>query len=77
MKIKSIYNFKKSSRVRFVAPTTLMEKINLRSHFSNGIGDVIFNRAVLPYRERIRIDWEFILEQCSQNPKYVRNRRRI
>ena len=69
MKIKNIHNYKKSSRVRFVAPTTLMQKINLRSHFSEGIGGVIFNRAVLPYRERIRIDWEFILEKCSQNPK--------
>ena len=69
MKIKPIDNFKRSSRVRFVAPTTLMEKINLRSHFSKGVGGVTFIRAVLPYRERIRIDWEFILERNAQTPK--------
>lgn len=77
MKIKSIYNYKKSSRVRFVAPTTLMQKINLRSHFSEGIGNVIFNRAVLPYRERIRIDWELILEQNAKAPRDDRRNRRI
>jgi hypothetical protein len=69
MKIRSIHNYKRSSKVRFVAPTTLMEKINLRSHFSKGIGEVTFIRAVLPYRERIRIDWEFILERNAQTPK--------
>lgn len=77
MKIKSIYNYKRSSRVRFVAPTTLMEKINLRSHFSKGIGNVVFNRAVLPYRERIRIDWERILKQNAQAPRDDRRSRRI
>ena len=46
-----------------------MEKINLRSHFSPGWGDVVFNRAVLPYRKRIRIDWELILGQWAQRDK--------
>ena len=69
MKIKDIYSYARSSRVRFVSTTTLMQKINLRSHFCGGINNVKFNRAVLPYRERMRLDWEFILEQHAQAPK--------
>jgi len=69
MKTKSLHNYKRSSKVRFVAPTTLMEKINLRSHFSRGVEGVTFIRAVLPYRERIRIDWELLLEQYAQRDR--------
>ena len=69
MKIKDICSYTRNSKVRFVSTTTLMQKINLRSHFCGGIGNVRFNRAVLPYRERMRLDWEVILEQHAQRPK--------
>ena len=69
MKIKNIHDYTRGSKVRFVSTTTLMQKINLRSHFCGGIGNVKFNRAVLPYRERMRLDWELILEQHAQAPR--------